>query len=84
MIKTFMNNDGRFVVSQNSVWVPGVYDSAETAALAAQKLNDTEIVYLLGRIYEFDGINRPVNMDDLFFAIPAAEQMREDRKYSGT
>jgi hypothetical protein len=50
---------GRWLVSRNEQWLPGVYDS-ETTALRAIRI-DT----LLGPIYRTDGENRPVTMADL-------------------
>lgn len=77
MIQAHNSGEGRFVVSDNGVWVPGVYDSYATAKLAAQQLKDSEIVRWLGPIYTCEGLDRPVSGTDLLLAIQAVREMRE-------
>lgn len=54
---------GEYVVSQNDLWLPGVYDSEETATRACDL--PTATLLALGRIYRVDGENRALTMDDL-------------------
>lgn len=79
MIQVHKVSEGQFVVSENGIWVPGSYDSCETAKLAPQ-LKDEEIEFLLGPIYRVDGLARPVNMDDMLLALQASKEMREKRR----
>lgn len=55
--------DGGFVVSQHGTWLPGVYATEDTAADAAE-LTDAQLA-TLAPIYQVDGQNRAVTLDDL-------------------
>lgn len=45
-------------------WVPGIYDSEATAALAIARFTDEQLAGL-APIYRVDGESRPVTMADL-------------------
>ena len=62
MIQAHKLEDGRFVVSENGVWVPGIYDSSATAIKAAETLTDEQIITKLGPVYEVDGEDRPATL----------------------
>jgi hypothetical protein len=64
MIQAHKTDENRYVVSENGVWVPGIYDSAETAK-KAPKLTDEEIVTHLGHIFHADKEDRAVTLDEL-------------------
>lgn len=81
MINVQKTGDNHFVVSENQMWVPGIYETAEIAE-KAPSMSDEEIITLLGPIYQIDGLNRPVNADDMFHALEAAQEMRL-KSYSG-
>lgn len=70
MIQAHNTGEGRFVVSENGIWVPGIYDSYETAKLAAT-LKDRDIIAFLEHIYSADGEDRPVTLDDVETTIAA-------------
>lgn len=55
---------GEFVVSHTGSWIPGVYNSAETAVEVAENFTDSEIEELFGPIYTVEGENRPVTLVD--------------------
>jgi hypothetical protein len=62
-VSVYESKPGRWVVSENDVWLPGVFDSPETARRAADF--PREALHELRRIYHVDGENRPVTMADL-------------------
>jgi hypothetical protein len=67
-IQTYQVDDG-WVVSVNEQWVPGVYDSDETARSACV-FSDVQLKALVS-IWNHKGENRPATMADLA-RIPAA------------
>lgn len=55
---------GEFVISHTGSWLPGIYNSAETAVEVAENFTDSEIEELFGPIYTVEGENRPVTLVD--------------------
>jgi len=65
--------DDHYVVSVNSVWVPGIYATEEAARLAVNNLSDQDIVAFLEHIYAYDGEDRPVTVADIETTIAAVK-----------
>ena len=80
MINAYKSGDGQFVVSQNRVWIPGVYETADAATLAAEKLSNDDIIAFLEHIYSFEGENRSATLDDVETAIAAVRLADMDNK----
>jgi hypothetical protein len=57
------HQDGTWTVAEEGAWLPGIYDSRETAVVASA-LNWSDLCRL-GPICQADGEDRPVTMDDL-------------------
>lgn len=55
---------GHFVISRGDVWIPGIYDSPDTAVNVAERFSDQDIETLFGPIFTVDGENRVVTMED--------------------
>lgn len=66
LIQIYKVDDG-YVVSENGIWVMGVYDERETA-FHATTLPDHVLFDLNERICHVDGENRVITMDDLLAA----------------
>ncbi len=62
-VQTYQTDDGRWVVSDDEMWLPGSYDSDATARAAAELSDD--FLHGLGRICSVDGENRAITMADL-------------------
>lgn len=54
---------GDWIAQSDGLWLPGVYDSQETAQHAATL--SRACLHALGRIYRNDGEGRALTMDDL-------------------
>lgn len=78
MIQAHKCSDGVFVVSENGVWIPGIYDGYESAKLAAANLSDADIVAFLEHIYGDEGEDRSVTVADVETTIAAVKSL--DRK----
>lgn len=82
MIETQKIDENRYVVYENGIGVPGVYESLEVAKKAPQ-MTDEEIIEILGPIYQVDGEDRAVTDNDMFHALEAMHERRLNN-YRGT
>lgn len=62
---TIHKTDTGYVVAKDSVWLPGVYDSATTARKAAQ-FADGWIQSIWDILLTRDGLKAVITMEDLF------------------
>jgi hypothetical protein len=59
------------VIAGDVGWLPGVYDTAETAIEAFTLMSEDDVLSNLSHIYRADGLNRPVTRADLRVTAPA-------------